>query len=187
MPRRYDVEKLTGRNDLANDFEVKLGGAFAPLLDLDAEDVETMYNGFKEATNSTTERTVVFQKREEVEGLPRSIEEACEQRRRARIKMVSNPLRAEKRALYKAANKVVKAAMKAPKQKALECKIKQLELDHKHNSHNLFRTVRELEGKPRKPMSAVKEKQGNIHKDNKEVLKCCDGCRRRLRKTGHSC
>ena len=60
MPRRYDVEKLTGRNDLVNDFEVKLGGAFAPLLDLDPEDVETMYDGFKEATNSTTERTVGF-------------------------------------------------------------------------------------------------------------------------------
>ena len=50
-------------------------------------------------------------------------------------------------------------------------KIKQLELDHKHNnSHNLFRTVRELEGKPRKPMSAVKDKQGNTHTDKKEVL-----------------
>ena len=62
--------------------------------------------------------------------------------------MVSNPRNAEKRALYKSANKVVKAAVKSQKEKALECKIKQLELDHKHNnSHNLFRTVRELEGK----------------------------------------
>ena len=49
VPRRYDVEKLTGRNDLVNDFEVKLGGAFAPLLELDPEDVETMYDGFKES------------------------------------------------------------------------------------------------------------------------------------------
>ena len=167
------MENLTGRNDLVNDFEVKLGGAFAPLLDLDPEDVETMYDGFKEATNSTTERTVGFKRRNEVEGLPRCIEEACEQRRRARIEMVSNPLSAEKRALYQSANKVVKAAVKAQKQNALECKIKQLELDHKHNnSHNLFRTVRELEGKPRKPMSAVKDKQGNTHTDKKEVLKC---------------
>ena len=67
-------------------------------------------------------------------------EDSCEQIRRARIEMVSNPLSAEKRALYQSANKVVKAAVKAQKQKALECKIKQLELDHKHNnSHNLFR------------------------------------------------
>ena len=87
--RRYDVEKLTGRNDLVNDFEVKLGGAFAPLLDLDPEDVETMYDGFKEATNSTTERTVGFKRRKEVEGLQRSIEEACKPIRCARIEMVS--------------------------------------------------------------------------------------------------
>ena len=82
--------------------------------------------------------------------------------------MVSNPLSAEKRALYQSANKVVKAAVKAQTQNALECKIKQLELDHKHNnSHNLFRTVRELEGKPRKPMSVIKDKQGNTHADKK--------------------
>ena len=60
LPRRYDVEKLTGRNDLVNDFKVKLGGAFAQLLDLDPQDVETMYDGFKEATNSATERTAGF-------------------------------------------------------------------------------------------------------------------------------
>ena len=83
--------------------------------------------------------------------------------------MISNPLSAEKRTLYRSANKVVKGAAKAQKQNALECKIKQLELAHKHNnSHNLFRTVRELEGKPRKPMSAVKDKQGNTHTDKKK-------------------
>ena len=72
---------------------MKLGGTFAPLLDLHPEDVETMYEGFKEATNSTAERTVGFKRRKEVEGLPRCIEEACEQRRLARIEMVSNPLK----------------------------------------------------------------------------------------------
>ena len=49
VPRRYDVEKLTGRNDL---------------LDLDPEDVETMYDGFKEATNNThRERSALKEER----------------------------------------------------------------------------------------------------------------------------
>ena len=100
VPRRYVVEKLTGRKDLVNDFEVKLGGAFAPLLDLEPEDVETMYDGLNEATNSTTKRTVGFKRRKEVEGLPRYIAETYEQRRRARIEMVSTVLSAEKSALY---------------------------------------------------------------------------------------
>ena len=69
----------------------------------------------------------------------------------------------------------MKAAVKALKQKTLECKIKQLELPvyHRHNNtNNLFRTVRELEGKPRKPMGAVKDMQGNTNTDKIEVLKC---------------
>ena len=87
--------------------------------------------------------------------------------------MVSNPLSAEKRekrTLYKTANKVMKKAVKAQKQKTFECKIKQLELNK--NSHNLFQTVREFERKPRKPMSAVKDKQGNIHTVKIKALKC---------------
>ena len=35
-------KKLTGRNYLVNDFEVKLGEVLAPLLDLDPEDIETI-------------------------------------------------------------------------------------------------------------------------------------------------
>ena len=60
------MENLTRRNDLVKDFEVRLGEAFAPLLDLDLENVETMYDGFKEATNSTIERTVGFNRRKEL-------------------------------------------------------------------------------------------------------------------------
>ena len=64
------------------------------------------------------------------------------------------------------------ASVKAQKQNTLEGKIKQLELDHKHkNSHNLFRKVRELERKSRKPIGAVKVKQENTHTDKIEALK----------------
>ena len=103
-------------NDLVSDLEVELGRAFTPLLDLDPEDVVTMYNGFKEATSSAAERMVGFKRIQEVEGLTRSIEEACEQRHRVRIQIVSNPLSAEKRTLYKSANKIVKVAVKGQKQ-----------------------------------------------------------------------
>ncbi len=173
VPRRYDVEKLSGSKELANSFEIQLGGAFAPLIDMETDDVETLYNAFKEATNSTTERVAGFKKRKEVKGLSPSVEEACEQRRQARSDMIAHPHNEEKKILYKTLNKAVKTATKAQKNHTLENKITQLELDYKqNNSHNLFRTVRELEGKPKKPLSAVKDSQGNTHTDKISVLKC---------------
>ena len=43
VPRQYDVKTLTGWNDQVNDFELKLEGAFALLLDLDPKDAKTIY------------------------------------------------------------------------------------------------------------------------------------------------
>ena len=60
----------------------------------------------------------------------------------------------------------MKAAVKAQKQNTLECK--QLELGHKHNnSHNIFRTVRELEEKPKKQ----RRKHLHIQKRGQEMLR----------------
>ena len=39
-----------------------------------------------------------------------------------------------------------------------------------NNSFNLFKTVRELKGKPRKPMNSVIDKNGNKQTNTKNVL-----------------
>ena len=88
---------------------------------MDPKDVGTMYDDFKEATNTTTERTVGFKRRKEIEGLPWSIEDVCQQRRRVRIQMVSNPLSAQRKEPFINQQKIVKAAVKVQKQKTLEC------------------------------------------------------------------
>jgi hypothetical protein len=41
-----------------------------------------------------------------------------------------------------------------------------------NNSHNLFKSVREMEGKGKKTYSAVKDTDGNIHTNTAEVLQC---------------
>ena len=48
-PRKFDVEKLE-REDIAQQFQAKIGGYFAPLLSSDC-DVESMYNQFISNTN----------------------------------------------------------------------------------------------------------------------------------------
>ena len=55
----------------------------------------------------------------------------------------------------------------------MEKRIEQLEVDFKqNNSHNLFKAVKEMEGKPRKVLNAVKDKDGKKHTNARKVLKC---------------
>ena len=63
--------------------------------------------------------------------------------------------------------------MKKAKRKQLDEKIKKkLEDDFKKNdSHNLFKTVRQLEGKPRKSLTVVKNQKKDKTTKAEEVLK----------------
>ena len=126
-----------------------------------------------EITNNITEKVAGFIKRKQIEGLPSSVEEACEQRRKARSDMIAHPQSQEKKLLYKTLNSNVKTAVKVKKNCSLENSIEQLEIDYKqNNSHNLFRAVRELEGQPKKALSTIKDKQGKTHTNKTTVLMC---------------
>ena len=84
------------------------GAPIAPLLDLDRTDVAvTLYEGFKDSSNSTT---YIDRLLKEIELFSGSIEDS-QQKRRAKTEMVYHPVSEEKIILYKSANKVVKAAM----------------------------------------------------------------------------
>ena len=61
--------------------------------------------------------------------------------------------------------------MKKQKKEQLEKNFKQLEEDFRMNdSHNLFKTVRELEGKPKKSLAVIKDSNGKKHTLLSEVL-----------------
>ena len=62
--------------------------------------------------------------------------------------------------------------MKKEKINTLEKNIKKLEEDYNaNNSHNLFKRVKDLEGKPRKSLMTVKDKDGNKKTNMKDVLR----------------
>ncbi|KAK3882552.1 hypothetical protein Pcinc_013084 [Petrolisthes cinctipes] len=55
----------------------------------------------------------------------------------------------------------------------MEKEVEQLERDFKNNnSHNLFKTVRELEKKPYRQLNTIKDKNGTIQCEQEEVLRC---------------
>ena len=168
--KRFDVTKLMDpvTSEL---FSQKIGGRFEPLLALDA-DVDDLYTSFKTVTNEVTRDTVGFRKRKNVDGLTTEEANLCEQRREARKEMLKDPTVAESRQRYSDLNKRVKHAVKEAKRKQFDEKIKLLEEQYqKHDSHNLFKTVKELEGKPKKQLSAIKDDKGVKQFKQENVLK----------------
>ena len=123
-----------------------------------------------------------FKRNNLFEKLPQSIEVLCEERRQARLQTLNKPKVAIYRKKYHTLNKKVTTAVRKHKRKMLEQKVEQLEDDSHHNrSHNLFKAVRDMEGKPKKPLNivschllsvSVKDKKGETHTNTAEVLNC---------------
>ena len=170
MVKRFDVSRLDS-TETCNRFESICGGLFTPLIDADIEDIEETYESFKELTAKASETVIGYKRKKCINGLPIEIELKCEQRRTARRRQLDDPANLLKREDYKRLNREVKAAVRDHKNNLLEEKIQEMEENfEQHKSHDLFRAVRELEGKPRKQLNAVKDAQGVIRTEQREVL-----------------
>ena len=141
--KQYDVAKLTNDQNLADTFKVTIGGAFAPLMAFEDQDINQLYEQFKNETNKITESIVGIKRNPKTEGLGKEVEDLCKQRRNARLMYIKDPKNTNARETYKSLNKIVKREIKVFKKKKLEHKIQLMEQDfHQNNSYNLFKTVK---------------------------------------------
>ena len=175
ISKGFAVDKFLTDQNSRNEFQIKIGGSFEPLLEINDDDIDinTLYNKFRDTTNEITKDTVGFKRGKQLEGMPLEVEEKCRQRRLARLKMLNHPENEQAKQGYKKINKEVKNAVKKCKSQLLEKKVEQLEDDFKkNNSYNLFKSVREIEGKKKKTLNVVKDKNGKKITNTEKVLKC---------------
>ena len=169
--KKFNVEKLEDRN-VSQELEHRIGGAFEPLLSLETT-MDDLYEQFKNETNMITQEVLGRKRPRLLEGMEPEIEELCSKRRKARLRIVNKTTSQSDVKEYRNLNKQVKKAVKRIKEENLEKKVLKLEDDFKkNNSRNLFRTVRELEGKPKKALALAKDKKGNLHSQINKVLQC---------------
>ena len=88
LPRNYDISRFC--NPVIAEDGAKIGGAFEPLLKLPDIDVDSLWTKFKDTTNKITEDVVGHKRAKHVKGLPEYVRKACEERRNARLLMLSN-------------------------------------------------------------------------------------------------
>ena len=137
------------------------------------QDINQLYEQFKNETNKITESIVGIKRNPKTEGLGKEVEDLCKQRRNARLMYIKDPKNTNARETYKSLNKIVKREIKVFKKKKLEHKIQLMEQDfHQNNSYNLFKTVKGFEGIPKKTIHAVIDKQGKKLIEITAVLKC---------------
>ena len=170
--RQFDVAKLMNDQNLAESFKITIGGAFAPLMACEDQEINQLYDSFKKEVNRVTEHIVGFKRNPKTEGLSKEVEVLCKQRREARLAYIANPENTNTRETYKSLNKIVKRDIKAFKKAKLEQRIRMLEEDFKHNnSYNLFKSVKELEGIPKKSIPTIIDKHGKKQTDINLVLR----------------
>ena len=168
IPKGYDIEKLR-RPDVANRYEVEIGGRFSALLE--ERQPQELYDNFKRIIHSVAKQEIGLKQHKQLENLSWEVINLCERRRKAKINLLNHPDDAEKQIEYRKLNKTVKKLIQKQKRENLQNKIMTLEEDFaKNNTHNLFRSVRELEGKKQKSYMVLKDSQGVIRMKKQEVL-----------------
>ena len=159
------------RKDILDSFEQQIGGRFACLLENEENDPEITYNKMKNIFHETAKQELGYQRYKKVPGLSTEIIDLCEKRRNAKLLMLDNNNNKECKENYKLLNKKVKMAVKRKKTQNLEHKIDELEEDFKrNNTHRLFTTIKQLEGKKHKQVVAIKDANGVLQMKRQNVL-----------------
>ena len=167
--KRFDISKLK-IEPVYNTFKIQLGGKFQPLInDVLNKNVGDCYNKFIDGVNNITKESKVT---EETKQLMQS-KALCEKRRSLRKKIInSKKPHAATIQEYRKVNCIVKKEVKKAKRIKLDEKIQKLGDNFRKNDlHNLFKSVHELEGKPRKSFMVIKNQNADKRTQTDEVLK----------------
>ena len=154
--KRFDISKLK-IEPIYNTFKIQLGRKFQPLInDVLNQNVGDCYIKFIGGVNNITKESKVT---EETKQLMQS-KALCEKRRSLRKKIINlKKPHAATIQEYRKVNCIVKKEVKKAKRIKLDEKIQKLGDNFRKNDlHNLFKSVHELEGKPRKVLWLSKTK-----------------------------
>ena len=165
--KRFDTSK-SKIEPICNTFKIQLGGKFESLInDVSNQNVEDCFNKFLDCVNEITENLISCRRNKAIDAL-------SEEKKRSFRKKVINSKKSHAATIqeYRKVNRIVKKEVKKVKRIQLDEKMRKLEDDfRKNDSHNFFKSLRELEGKPRKRLTVIKNQNADKRTQTDEVLK----------------
>ena len=168
---RYQTDKLLTDHQTAEQYRVIVGGRYEALLE-EEPGLQTiqLYENFRDIMVETAQECLGTRRRRQVRGMTADLERRCAERRAARLAKLKHPDDIEISGIYRELNRGVKAEIRRMKRTEMEMRVEQLEIDfRRNNSHNLFKSVRELENKKRRPLQGIKDRNGTVLCREEEV------------------
>ena len=171
--KRFDTSK-SKIDPICNTFKIQLSGKFESLInDISNQNVEDCFNKFIDGVNEITKNLIGYRRNKAINALSEETKVLCEKRRSFRKKVInSKKSHAATIQKYRKVNRIVKKEVKKAKRIQLDEKMRKLEDDfRKNDSHNFFKLLGELEGKPRKSLTVIKNQNADKRTQTDEVLK----------------
>lgn len=171
---KFNLEKLSDPR-VAKEFEVRLGGKFAPLQALDPENtsIDEQIDLFNNAITATAEEVLGKSRSTKRPWVTQEILDMCDRRR----ELKEGKLRSEEGArCYREANKAVKRKLKEEKEKWIEEKCKNIEESiQTNNTRRAYKIVKDLQQdvSVNKVVhcTTIEDKNGNCLTEEEEIMK----------------
>ena len=166
---KFDIEKLKDPM-IAEDFKAMLGGKFAPLTILDADDtdMDTLIDNFNTAVTETASKILGKHRTVKKPWVTADILDLCDKRR----ELKKSKFETEGAKQYRAANQEVKKSMKKAKETWIEEQCKGIEGNlQKNNSKKAYQLVKDLtSSKQGGRTTTIQDKVGNCLTEEKDIL-----------------
>ena len=164
---KFDLDKLKDP-EVAESFQAKLGGKFAPLLVID-QDIQELTEQFNSAVVDTAKEVLGKHRPTKKPWVTTDILQKCDMRRERKKYKDNSP---EEKEDYRKINKDIKNDMKKAKEGWISDKCSDIETNlAKNNSKKAYQLVKELSSANHHRSSVIQDKKGECLTEEKDILK----------------
>ena len=166
---KFDLEKLKDPQ-VADAFQAMIGGKFAPLILLDADDTEvgTLVNSFNKALTESAGEIVGKRRAVKRPWVTTSILDLCDERRALKKERHETAEGARK---YRAINQEIKKSIKKAKESWIDAQCQDIE-DHirKNDTKKAYQLVKTLTSTKQGKTITIQDKDGNCPTETNDML-----------------
>ena len=166
-PKRYEVFKLKNETTRRK-YEIEIGGRFAPLLNDEETDANTLWEGIKSAINDTSKDLLGYKKPKKPKPwISAEVIKLSEERSKVKLLKKTD---SSKKGKYNFLTREIKRKTKGCKDKWMKELCANVDKAHQAaKSKEVYATIKKITSKPTTRMQTVKSKEGEVLTELQEV------------------